>query len=530
MSEHDTEAAKQQPSTTVAPTAQPQPAPKTVSLTIYAGFTGLPGTTKTGSIETKEENALWLGLDLQSIRPGGTKAVAKEGLSRGHTTLMTTYDAPVADGEGVGRLAARLKFASDVAKSFDVAIASTLDRKQLADAKTDATRMIVEESRTTGDVVAIASEVSRVLTEKYAQPISVTFSAKTAKVNDVGEREMWYRLHGPTNLHMEVKAVPGGEQTVSSDKTVETASDARHDAEVHGGEEKVQTSVNDVKTGVSKHAEHANSAVEMSWRQEAVQTLTDLTKSFENGREKFTQDIAKKIDDNYRGFNGTHDVSHTTQLSHGDGSSHETSTTEEGDKEKKNFFSHLSDALDVVNVVTAPFGLNPMWKFGLGAGKKISDLFAVHGKVHYTDVSTDGQTHEHGGGTTDVDATHRGHEQRTDKHSEHTKITQTVEKHLAAVAIQLTKATQEVHGTAAIHGASSSGGSATSQNSDSYTATQKQQGAGGSMHTKTHQSNTTTIHYAVTSKETFLHPELEATADGEAELNNAKFPVREQDR
>ena len=31
-----------------------------------------------------------------------------------------------------------------------------------------------------------------------------------------------------------------------------------------------------------------------------------------------------------------------------------------------------------------------------------------------------------------MDATHRGHERRKDKRSEHTKITQTVEKHLAS--------------------------------------------------------------------------------------------------
>lgn len=150
--------------------------------------------------------------------------------------------------------------------------------------------------------------------------------------------------------------------------------------------------------------------------------------------------------------------------------------------------------------------------------------------MKYTDKETDGETHEHSGGTTDLDTKHTGNAKIRSTTTDRGKITQIVGKHLDALAVHLARATQEAHGGMTLHATSSSGGSATSQDSDSYTATQKQQGAGGSMHAKTQQSKTTTIHYAVTSKETFLRPELEAIADSGAELNDAQFPVREQDR
>ena len=519
MSDHDTDTAKQ---TSPAPVAakSDQPLPKTAPMKVFAGFQGLPGTSKTGSIETEENNALWLGLSFVSTNSEENRAVQERAVSRGHSTLAATHNTPLVNGLGLGKLDARLKYATDIRTSFKVTVGG-VPGKQQAEAKRMASAQVISESQQTGKVSEIIATVEAALTAKFGTPVTVTIESNAEKVHDSGNRQLSYRTTGPGTVMLDIQAVPAAVKTITTGGTSTTNDGFKHDGAVHGGTSNVQTTGTNIKTGATNSTHQGSTTAVTTWRQRAIETMNRVTTSYETNKGKFSQSITDIIDAKQRTGFKKHEVTHTTGLTTLDKQATESDKKEEGDKNETNFWGHLRNGLSVANVIAAPFAFNPLWKFGLSLAKDVANELAVDGVVHFINTDTAADSHDKQNVNVTEDVHSGAHGFVSDHYVEKKKIKDTVDQYLSKLATEMRSLQKFAEGsqmTVTTNGGSESTGSVAT---DAHVGNQTITGAGGSLNTHIDHDKTVTLHYDQVTTESFLRPELKATTQGDVEIGES---------
>lgn len=518
MGDHDNAQSKSAPQAQPANTQQ-QPAPKAAPMKVFAGFTGLPGSTKTGSIETQEANALWLGLNFVSqVDADNNEAIPKQAISRGHTTLMTTYDAPLgSDGAGRGRIGARLDYAKDIAKSFSIAITG-LPAHDVEKAKQTATQMIVGLTDRIGDVATISARVGDALSAQYGKPVTVAITENKRAVTDAGLRELSYTIRGPATLNLDIKAVAAAEKTIHTGSDTVDSDSLASKAEGHGGSKDITKVGTDVHTDVGAKHHQDSTVAGMSWKQTIANMVQEIETSFSHIDGTFTDNLTDKINKSQREYSSEHDVQHTTLLDKLNSHATASDKTKEGDEKEKNFWSWLKTGVDVVNQIPVPWALNPIWRVGIGVAKAASDGLAVDGTVHFKNRDVDAKSDGDDSSKYDNDDT-RTKNSRTRTHFvDKRTIKQTVDAYLSALHTKFTNEVKSIAGSLGVYVAHQSSDDHGGVGTDTKIDHQHEAGGGGSVQTNVNHGKTTTLRYDVTSKETFLRPELVATVVGEMEV------------
>ncbi len=155
--------------------------------------------------------------------------------------------------------------------------------------------------------------------------------------------------------------------------------------------------------------------VKQDYNEAVVHTIDDVVKAHETVHSNLTRNLIEKVTTTFDYHDDDKWKSHREEGHFTDYTKNVKGYTEEGDKEKKNWWSYLKDGLDFVqNITEIPF-LKSLpggkylrklkgWGWAIDLAKKGAGIFAEEGKVKYKDTKEDTTVNEKGG----TDRRHHG--------------------------------------------------------------------------------------------------------------------------
>jgi hypothetical protein len=465
---------------------------KTTNIIFSADYHEVPGKGRDRVTPRETDDALWfdpLAVHSNVPRVDDTKH-SKGVVSGAGQQEIGTFAVPVTEGDlpvGIGTVTPALRFADSLNASFDVTIDLPAGTKgevaAEANARKAAKRFLEDTMPLLGDVDALEARTVDHLSEKGFSGAKVKISIKKSKTTEVGQSTFFYRARNNPAILMEILAQPVGEKSSSRSETV-----SKNEA---------------LETESERHGERSIETVDITYAKLVVDTLTDYVRRIDDARTELISVLSDKIVDDATYSKDVREKEHKVEKKTDDLTKKVTSHTESGTKDKKNWAERLKGPLGWLKKATRiPFAdkipfLRRVRQWQL-------DLFAVKGKVDYSDTTEDTTEKRKKGGTED---TTRSEDIDIKSNSKHDQKRELVEKTKSHSESEYRQFKQRVEST-----------------KEEYSKVTRKESGGGSDRVKESSGSATTVTFSGVTTWKFTKPQVRATVvSGDGEVSDKSF-------
>jgi hypothetical protein len=526
----------------VAPTPQQQspPAPNALwqraPMRFKADYKEVPGSGKDRVKLREEDDGLWVDLGIQSFVPDLSDSAASTGLVAGAgAKLIDTFSAPMTDGPkpyGTGQVSAHLHHADRLVASLDVTV-SVPRPANAARARAEALKFITDTAAKFGDVDELSVRAVEHLATRGFPNAEVKIQRRAKATRDLGEHAFHYRVHGPSQILIDIEAAAAGE---SAPTTVvgssEQNSGRETGSETHYDNGTDETNVRDTTHSSEGHRSHSDESVNVDHNRQVIKEVTEMVSRLDARRGEFVEHVTNNVT-KHTTFNELTTVEKDWDehiVGHGSGS--KSGHTESGEKDRRNLWNDIKDVTHMIDkVVELPFLKNAKfirqlkpWFFVLKGVDFVAGKLTAKGKVNVTDSKESSKS--------DADTKKDGHSNETTHHTGDRNETEDqrgdLKRNVEEASLSLwSKFRHQIKTT------TDSYRSQTNKNSDSssekrdqhdYHSTNTKSSGGGSDTTKSQEQKRTTVTVSRTTVTKFTKPLVRATVvAGDCEVSTAPF-------